>query len=231
MITSQNLKVIELRNYLLKPDAREPFIEYFENHFLDSQNVLGGYVLGQFRIKDADDRFFWIRGFEDMASRGDFLREFYVKGGIWKEFGSGANEMMLEWDNVHLLKPLNLEFINSDEIINGKGIVVVNVYIADDNQLDALITFLQDEYAPLLKSLQIENITLWRSETGKNDFTRLPVIQNESILATLTTYKDETDYQAKLKQSAELTNRMPQFIIRQNTLILYPTEKSLMGSR
>lgn len=52
MNTTQNLKVIELRNYLLKPDTRDRFIDYFKNHFVDSQNELGGHVLGEFTVKD-----------------------------------------------------------------------------------------------------------------------------------------------------------------------------------
>jgi hypothetical protein len=36
----QSLGVIELRNYLMAPDARDRFIEYFETHFIDSQGAL-----------------------------------------------------------------------------------------------------------------------------------------------------------------------------------------------
>lgn len=86
------LKVIELRNYLLRPGTRERFTDYFERHFIDSQDILGGYVLGQFRIQGDDDKFFWIRGFEDMQSRLVFLHGFYEQGQVWKEFGSDANQ-------------------------------------------------------------------------------------------------------------------------------------------
>ncbi len=79
MNSNQNLKVLELRNYLLKPEMREKFIDYFENYFIDSQNILGGYVLGQFKIQDENDKFFWMRGFEDMQTRLDFLRGFYAR--------------------------------------------------------------------------------------------------------------------------------------------------------
>lgn len=48
---SQNLKVIELRNYLIKPRMRDRFIDYFENHFLDSQEELGGYETARRKIE------------------------------------------------------------------------------------------------------------------------------------------------------------------------------------
>src|ERR1044071_8049651 len=61
----QPIRVLELRNYVTKPGQRDKFISYFEANFIDSENALGGYILGQFRVKDSDDNFFWIRGFND----------------------------------------------------------------------------------------------------------------------------------------------------------------------
>lgn len=130
MHTNHSIKVIELRNYLLKSGRRDQFIEYFENHFIDSQNELGDYSLRQFRIKDIEDRFFWIRGFENMDTRSKFLPAFYG-GAVWKEFGPAANDMMLEWHTVYLLKPLpGDKNINSDVFAGKKGITVIDNYTA-----------------------------------------------------------------------------------------------------
>ncbi|MDQ3063814.1 MAG: hypothetical protein M3R14_13280 [Acidobacteriota bacterium] len=222
---NKNMKVLELRNYLLKPKAREKFIEYFENHFIDSQNMSGGYVLGQFRIKGKDDRFLWMRGFEDMQSRLAFLRGFYEEGEVWKKFGTGANEMILESDNVYLLKPLNNETFNSDDFAKEKGIVMIDFYFANDNQLDKLAGFFQTDYVSFLKNKP----TLWISEMTENDFPRLPVIQDRNLLVAITTFKDGSDYQSQLNLSAELKNRMLGFLARKSSLIIYPTEKSLLG--
>ena len=90
------MNVVELRNYLLKPETRDKFIQYFKKHFIESQHELGSYTPGLFRIKDEDDRFFWIRGFDNMQERNRFLPAFYG-GEVWKEFGPAANDMMLEW--------------------------------------------------------------------------------------------------------------------------------------
>ncbi len=224
MNVNPNIKIIELRNYLIKPKTRDRFIDYFENHFLGSQNILGGYVLGQFRIMGEDDKFLWIRGFEDMRSRLAFLRGFYEEGEVWKAFGSGANEMLLDSDNVYLLKSLNDESFNPHELANENGIIVIDFYIAHDNQLDKLVDFFQTDYVPSFKN----NPTLWISEMTANDFPRLPVIQDHNLLVALTNFKDESDYQPQLKQSAELKNRMRELIAQESSLIIFPTTKSLM---
>ena len=75
---NQNIKVLELRNYLVRYGRRDEFINLFEENFVQSQNILGGYILGQYRIKGADDNFFWIRGFRDMPARYKFLNDFYI---------------------------------------------------------------------------------------------------------------------------------------------------------
>jgi NIPSNAP len=238
METNQGLKVIELRNYLLKPGARERFIDYFEDHFIDSQNILGGHVLGVFRVKGADDNFFWIRGFEDMKSRVTFLRAFYELGPVWKEFGSGANEMMLDSDNVYLLRPLSEGKTSSDESESTdsdlfailKGVVVIDLYTANDNQLDELIDFFRAEYLPFLKGLLIQDTTLWISETSENDFPRLPVKQGKNTLVAISSFEDESEYQAKLKQinsaDARLKSRMQELIAARGSLVLYSTKQS-----
>ncbi len=219
---NQNLKVLELRNYLLKPKTRERFVDYFENHFVESQKSLGGYVLGQFTVKGEDDNFFWMRGFENMRSRLGFLRDFYEKGEVWKRRGAGANEMMLDSDNVYLLKPLNGESFDGNEIAKQKEIVVVNFYFSKDKQLEKLTDFCQTNFVPLLKNKP----TLWISEMSENDFPRLPVFQDENLLVAVTNFANESDYQDQTKQYAELKNQMTEFLARENSLILYPTDKT-----
>src|SRR5262245_6412001 len=226
MNPSPQLKVIELRNYLLKPGLREKFSNYFEDHFIDSQNSLRGYVLGQFRIKGEDDRFFWIRGFEDMSTRLAFLRKFYEQGEAWKQFGSGANEMMLDSDHVYLLKPLHRESFAYDEFARGKGIAVVEYYFAKPNRRDELSDLLEANHTSHLKGKSM----LCVSEMAENDFPRLPVAQNENLLAAIMVFRDESDYQSHLSQSADFKTRINELFTSQDTLILYPTDKSFMGN-
>jgi hypothetical protein len=233
----QDIHVIELRNYILKPGKRDPFMDYFEENFTQSQIDLGGYPLGQFRIKGSENNFFWIRGFADMASRSKFLPSFYY-GPVWKEYKGVANNMLVNNDNVYLLKPLtwvngSLQqdgSINSDELKTGKGIAVVDFYIAN-SKLDKLISFFSKTYPPFLKNDAVQNDTFWISELAENDFPRLPVFQDKNLLVVIGFYKDEIEYgekqhQMQLTLSEDLKAEWLDIVTFKNSLVLYPTEKT-----
>lgn len=215
----KNFKVIELRNYLLKPKVRDKFRDYFKNHFVDSQNALGGYVLGQFTVKAKDNNFFWVRGFENMKTRSRFLPEFYY-GETWKRFGSAANEMMLDSDNVYLLKPLD-----ESQTFRKDKVVKIDYYFAKDNQLEQLIEFFQTRYISFIEDSKTENITFWRSELAENDFPRLPAFQHKNLLVAISAFENEKNYQAKIKEfelaNAELKAQSKQFLIKKESLFLY----------
>lgn len=223
MTGNKEIKVIELRNYLIKPGLRDQFIAYFKEHFIGSQVVLEGYPLGEFTIKGKQDRFFWIRGFSDMDTRSKFLPAFYG-GGVWKQYGPAANEMMLEWHHVHLLKPLK-HMVSSNEFERTNTFLTVDYYPAKDGQLDKLIDIFQTEYIPFLKASGIENVSLWITEPRENDFPRLPVIQNKSMLVALTYFKDEAEYELKLDQihfnSFGSRSHLQECIAGKETLLLH----------
>jgi hypothetical protein len=68
--------VVELRQYTLKPGARDTLVEIFEAHFIESQEALGMSIGGLFRDLDDPDRFVWMRGFASMEERRDALQAF-----------------------------------------------------------------------------------------------------------------------------------------------------------
>jgi hypothetical protein len=210
MNPNERIKVIELRNYLIKPGVRDRFIDYFAKHFVDSQNALGGFVLGAFRIEDEPDRFFWIRGFSDMDSRSRFLPEFYG-GEVWKKFGAAANEMMLEWHKVHLLKPL--EETNAGDFPAGNGLTVIDFYLAGDAEIEESVKLLQPRTGG--------NSSFWVSEMTANDFPPLPVIQDENLLTAITNYKEKAVSQAGEKDSNP-TDEAKKSITKSDRLILFP---------
>ena len=228
---NQNINVLELRNYLLKPNMADEFNSYFNKHFVKPMTELSGYTLGQFQIKGVNDRFVWLRGFTDMSTRVKFLNDFYINSLSWKEFGSGANAMMINSDNVYLLRPLTKgknaaeqsETINSNFLQTDKGITVIDFYICNST-LDKTIDLFNTSYLPFLKTLNIEDISLWVSEMTENDFPRLPVFQDKNLLVTISNYKNEKEYQAKQKEinamSPILKNSMLERITTHSNLIL-----------
>jgi hypothetical protein len=231
----QKIKVLELRDYLLRPGRREEFIDLFEANFTRSQNILGGFTLGQYRVKGADDNFLWMRGFRDMAERYKFLNEFYYHSPSWKANKGAANSMLLNNDNVHLLMPVSLREgaetgFYSDWFGRRKGVAVIDLYTSNTKR-DKLIQFMQNKYEPLWDAEDKQNTSLWECEPALNDFPALPVFQDKNILVRITFYKNESDYKAKMKRIAarmndELTTEMADLVTLKSTLILYPTARS-----
>ncbi|HYC27561.1 MAG TPA: hypothetical protein VEB42_02080, partial [Chitinophagaceae bacterium] len=216
----RDISVLEIRNYLLKPGARETFIKYFQDNFIESQNQLGGYVLGQYRVKGFEDNFCWFRGYADMASRSKYLPAFY-HGFFWKERRSVANSMLLNNDNVYLLKPVAPGGSVKFKIAH-TGITVIDLYIAN-GKLDKLIDAYFRKCIPVLEANGITDYSVWTSELTGNDFPALPVFQDKNLMVTITFYKDELEYAEKMR--LPMDDELHDIITIKNTLILYPTNE------
>lgn len=216
----ETIRVLELRNYLLKTGMRDKFNSYFAEHFMTSQQALGGYVLGRFAITGEDDRFFWMRGFSDMLTRSKFLPAFYGASPAWKSFGPGANEMMLEVDNVHLVRPL-AETRRSAFLASSRW-VVIDYYTAHDHRLEDLISVFRSSYLPARVSQGVET-SLWVSEMNTNDFPRLPAIQDPNLLVVITGYRDEASYQNENTKTDTARDDLKEVLNNRRTLVLRRT--------
>src|SRR6266436_6555522 len=96
--------IVELRQYTLHPGKRDVLIALFDREFIEPQEALGMKIIGQFRDLDDRNRFVWLRGFRDMASRAQALQDFYG-GPVWKAHREAANATMVDSGNVLLLCP------------------------------------------------------------------------------------------------------------------------------
>lgn len=223
------IKVLELRNYLLKPKAAENFRKLFNERFVEPMKELGGYTVGQFRIKGDEDRFVWMRGFRDMRSRFNFLNAFYLNSPVWKRYRSDANSMIVNSDNVYLLRPLDINELTVDAAERQFGkkdaVVVIDFYVCNST-LDKTIALFKKEFIPYLKSLEVNEVTFWVSEMSENDFPRLPVFQDKNLLVSITVFNNREEARAKLRRVdspiAQLDNSMKELITTRTRLILYP---------
>jgi hypothetical protein len=215
----EDINVLELRNYLLKPNLADTFSQYFHSKFVAPMNDLGGYTLGEFKISGVDDRFVWLRGFANMKTRVQFLNDFYLNSPTWKEYGKGANEMMINSDNVYLLKPLHKNVLLKTD----KTFTVIDFYICNST-IEKVIKLFDTEYIPFLKTINVDDISFWISEMTKNDFPRLPVFQDKNLLVSITHYNDEAEYQTRQKEidamPADLKRSMQELITTQNKWVL-----------
>jgi len=108
---------------------------------------------------------------------------------------------------------------------------VVEFFIAN-TKLDQLLKLFATKYLPLLKECGISDCSLWKSVLEENDFPRLPVFQDKNLLVTITFYKNELDYVETMKKidskiTDDLKASLQDVITIKNTMILYPSEKTI----
>jgi len=156
-----DIRVVELRQYLLKPGRTEDLIEVFDRELVETQEACGMRVIGQFRDLDRPDWFVWLRGFADMESRRQALTDFY-DGPVWKEHGPAAVDTMIDSDDVLLLEPTALD-LPSERSGGSASELTITVYDG---------TPAGGENAP---------VALLRTLHADNTFPRLPVVEGVDV--------------------------------------------------
>lgn len=236
-----SLNVFEIRNYLLQPNKLEHFIDYFEANFITTQTAVNMHVLGQFRLIGEPDHYVWIRGFENMQTRHNGLDSFYG-GPVWKQHRTTTNSMIIDSDNVHLLRPLDASLdltcgqtaetvaaaLADSSISPDTGMVAIDFYQALPNQCDDLISAFQTELAPIYRSEDIDLRGCFAAEMSHNTYPRLPALQNEHELVVITVYESEAQGRAIRSQLAPtVTQILGSYLSAPSeSLLLSPTLRS-----
>ena len=168
-------------------------------------------VLGTFRDVDDPDRFVWLRGFTDMASRAAALGAFY-SGPVWQAHRNAANATMVDSDDVLLLRVVRagLGFAGSERSRAPRGateipqsLVVANIYYFDSDVGLPFIDFFDRVVAPALSAADIPVRATYVSETSPNDFPRLPVRENERVFVWFSVHRDRAAYEKALARLAQ----------------------------
>jgi hypothetical protein len=170
------VSVVELRQYTLRPGARDTLIELFDREFVTGQEAAGIDVIGQFRDLDDPDRFVWLRGFPDLAARRHALETFYG-GPVWKRHRDAANATMIDSDNVLLLRPARPgSGFDAARSGSAKGPVVATVLPVGPH--DDPVAVFEREVEPALG----EPAAVYVTDPGPNDFPALPVREGENVV-------------------------------------------------
>jgi hypothetical protein len=195
--------IVELRQYTLRPGQRDVLIDLFEREFVESQEAFGMGILGTFRDLDRPDRFVWLRGFRDMASRGAGLGAFYG-GPVWKAHGKAAGATMVDSDNVFLLRGARPDsgFAAGERPRPPKGatearrgLIVANVYPLADGAGPDFVDFFDAVVKPALQAAGGTPVASYVSETAPNNFPRLPVRENEPVFVSFSVFADPSDHE------------------------------------
>ena len=193
--------IFELRQYTLHPGKRDVLIELFDREFVESQEVLGMEIVGQFRDLENPNRFVWFRGFSDMPSRTRALEAFYG-GPVWKKHREAANATMIDVSNVLLLHPARpgSEFpikndrprVDTQE--NSKGLVVATIYYFDMPVTDDFVGFFEDRLKPSLTNAGASILAYFVTDHSVNTFPRLPVREGENVFVWFSGFRDHATY-------------------------------------
>jgi hypothetical protein len=190
--------VLELRQYTLVPGRRDDLIALFDEHFVESQDAVGGRVLGQFRDVDDPDRFVWVRAFADLAARKNALEAFYG-GPVWAEHRDAANATMVDSDDVLLLRPAaTSRGFRTDGLVRApvgaadKSTAVVRVTVVDvpAGAEARLVAWWTDAIEPAVRAAGGRTLGCFVTEPATNTFPSLPVRDGEHVLVGFAAYDD-----------------------------------------
>jgi len=236
--------VIELRQYTLKSGQRDVLIDLFEREFVETQEAVGVHLVGQFRDLDRPDRFVWIRGFSDMASRAQSLQAFYG-GPVWQAHREAANATMIDSDNVLLLRPVTEDSAFSPSAgtrapvgttTHSSARIVATTYYFAAPVGEAFGKFFDAEMAPELAASGGAPIASFETESAENTFPRLPVRTGEHVFVWFARFASDTalrEHDARMAASSKwMTQVLPklrdQLKSPPERLLLEPTARSLL---
>jgi hypothetical protein len=236
--------IVELRQYMLHPGKRDVLIDLFDREFIEPQESLGMKVIGQFRDVEDRDRFVWLRGFHDMASRARALQDFYG-GPVWKTHREAANATMVDSDNVLLLRPALPTSAFSREGRHRpaagakaipKELMVATVYYFDAPPDAGFVNFFEQTLKPAVTDTGAPILGYFVTEDSENTFPMLPVREDENVFVWFSRFNNPAAYElyvAALTRSPRWRDEISKELARRlkrapEILKLSPTARSLL---
>ncbi len=200
--------VLELRQYVMRPEQRDVLIELFDGQFVESQNANGMALIGQFRDLDDPDRFVWVRSFVDMPTRAAGLNTFYTSP-LWKTHSRAANATMIDVRNVLLLRPARPDTGFPDAPLPppgakgvGRGLVVASIVYMHPTAEAGFEDFFEKEMRPQWERAGTSVIAQLVTESSENTFPALPVRQGEKVFVWFSRYASQAAHDLHRKKLA-----------------------------
>jgi len=236
--------IVELRQYTLHPGKRDVLIDLFDRQFIEPQEALGMKIIGQFRDVDDRNRFVWLRGFRDMASRAQALQDFYG-GPVWKAHREAANATMVDSDNVLLLRPASpgsgFSLENKERLRPGsndvrKELVVATIYYFNAPVSAGFAEFFEQTLKPAVTDTGASILAYFVTEDSKNTFPALPVREDENVFVWFARFNNQAAYElhvAPLARSPRWQDEISEELARPlkrppEVLKLSPSVRSLL---
>jgi hypothetical protein len=204
-----DFQVIEFRRYQIKEGGRARFATYFESFFPEAFQQLGALALGQFYERGNPDAFTWLRGFKDMDARAIVNSAFYY-GPVWKEHRTTLNDLIVDSDNVLLLRPLHQDSGVSllptvdpvCETRGAQGVVVAQIFALKAGDVDQFARQAASIFAAY-QAAGIRQAGLLVTLDAKNNFPQLPVRTDGLYLVWLGIARDDQQLESKFYPLAD----------------------------
>lgn len=235
-------RVLELRQYFLKPGQRDVLISLFDREFIETQEADGMHILGQFSDEDDPDRFVWIRGYVDMGTRKRALTAFYA-GPAWKKFGKMAAATMIDSDDVLLLRPVAPADGFDDLPANRPPVgaaapsayVIATIYHLKPDTAAAFPQFFRTVLRPAMVIAGVVPRASFETEPAPNNYRALPIREGEDVYVWFASYEspeayaNALDHLARARSWRKVQSALQAFLdAPPHMLRLRPTGRSLL---
>ena len=236
--------VVELRQYTVRPSARDTLVRLFDEHLIEGQEDHGIWVLGQFRDLGDPDRFVWIRGFGDIEERTRALEGFYA-GPVWKTHRKAARATVADSDDVLLLKPADegtaFRLDPDDRPGQGeanppRGVIAATMYYFEGPVSSGFTSWFRAVVVPILAAAGTSVLAQLVTEPAPNLFPRLPVREGENVFVWFAAYPDAQSQAASARRLEGLPRwrdgvaaaLRAKLLRAPEILVLAPTARSLL---
>jgi len=176
---SDAVEVLELRQYTVRSGMRDRLPGLFREHFIGAHEAVGARILGTFFDLDDPDRFVWLRGYRDLATRGPALRAFYG-GDVWKAHRDAANAAMVDSDNALLLRALPGGAFGQGRLRD--GIWRVSMWSLGSVDGAAFAGWFDERIVPLVAACGATVFARYLTDCESNDFPALPVRDDTALV-------------------------------------------------
>jgi hypothetical protein len=232
----KDFQVIEFRRYTVKEGEREHFADYFESYFPEAFQQMGAIAFGQFFERKNPVGFTWMRGFKNTDARAVINAGFYY-GPLWREHAFTMNSLMVDSDNVLLLRPLNPErgvtvLPSVDPVAERKGaqgVVVAQIFAVKANSVDAFARQAEATFASY-RAAGAREAGVMVTLDAPNNFPQLPVRTDGPYLVWLGIVKDnqalETQFTPLAERSSQSLSTTGLLRGAPELIILDPTRRS-----
>lgn len=231
--------VVEFRRYIIRETQRPRFGAYFDSYFPEAFEQLGAIAFGQF-LERGNQHFTWLRGFRDMDARATVNSAFYY-GPVWRQHKAVMNGLMLDSDDVLLLRPLDAQhgvtvLPTVDPLAESDGAQGIAVAMLFPLEGDTADTFARQARAAfdVWRTCGVREAGLLATLHAANNFPQLPIRTDGSWLVWLGIARDDAMLERlRLLQQLALPALMATGLLRAapECVVMDPTRRSRLRWR